>query len=38
MATTGIILDTLLSWTFSHKEYHDALEAIEMLCTKNEST
>ncbi|EGW75264.1 hypothetical protein ECSTECC16502_0290 [Escherichia coli STEC_C165-02] len=37
MATTGIILDTLLSWTFSHKEYHDALEAIEMLCTKNES-
>lgn len=37
LATTGIILDTLLSWTFSHKEYHDALEAIEMLCTKNES-
>lgn len=37
LATTGIILDTLLSWTFSHKKYHDALEAIEMLCTKNES-
>ncbi|AMJ72281.1 hypothetical protein AW879_21010 [Enterobacter cloacae] len=34
----GIILDALLSGTFSHKEYHDALEAIEMLCAKNESS
>ncbi|MCP5798940.1 hypothetical protein NL298_27075, partial [Klebsiella pneumoniae] len=28
----GMILDTLLSGSFSHKEYLDALDAIEELC------
>ncbi|HBQ6651880.1 TPA: hypothetical protein L8N83_001995 [Klebsiella quasipneumoniae subsp. quasipneumoniae] len=34
----GMILDTLLSGSFSQKEYLDALDAIEELCAKNESS